>query len=118
MFIELERRAERSFTMAVLSPLIAIGLTVISAAIIFSFYGKAPGESLYVYFIKPLTSWRTVQELVVRATPLVIMGVGLSLCYISNNWNIGAEGQYIIGAAVGAALRSPSRGRHPSTPYR
>jgi simple sugar transport system permease protein len=113
MRIELEKRPERSTVMAVLSPLIAIGLTVISAAIIFSLYGKAPGEALYVYFIKPLTSFRTSQELVVRATPLVIMAVGLSLCYISNNWNIGAEGQYIMGAAVGGGIALMFQGQTP-----
>ncbi|WP_454813689.1 ABC transporter permease [Labrys neptuniae] len=113
MRFELEKRAERSVAMALVSPLIAILLTVVSAAIIFALYGKAPGEALYVYFIKPLTGLRTAQELVVRATPLVIIAVGLSLCYISNNWNIGAEGQYIIGATVGGGVALLFQGQTP-----
>ncbi|MDQ0393193.1 ABC transporter permease [Labrys monachus] len=113
MRIELEKRAERSRLMALVSPLIAILLTVVSAAVIFSLYGKAPGDALYVYFVKPLTSLRTAQELVVRATPLVLMGVGLSLCYVSNNWNIGAEGQYIIGATVGGGIALLFQGQTP-----
>jgi len=106
MRIELQRRPERSNLMLVASPLIAIALTLISAAIIFALYGKPPGQALYVYFIKPLTSQRTLLELIVKATPLVLMAIGLSLCYLSNNWNIGAEGQYIFGAmcAGGTAL--------------
>jgi hypothetical protein len=28
----------------------------------------------------------------VKATPLVMIAVGLALCYIANIWNIGAEG--------------------------
>jgi ABC-type uncharacterized transport system permease subunit len=106
MRIELQRRPERSRLMLVASPLLAIGLTLISAAVIFALYGKAPADALYVYFIKPLTTQRTLLELVVKATPLVLMAIGLSLCYLSNNWNIGAEGQYIFGAmcAGGTAL--------------
>jgi len=106
MRIELQRRAERSRLMLVASPLLAIVLTLVSAAIIFGLYGKAPVDALYVYFIKPLTSQRTALELIVKATPLILMAIGLSLCYLSNNWNIGAEGQYIFGAmcAGGTAL--------------
>jgi len=113
MRIELERRAERSTVMALVSPLLAILMTVITAAIIFGLYGKAPGEALYVYFIKPLTSFRTAQELAVRATPLVLMGVGLAFCYVSNNWNIGAEGQYMIGATVGGGIALLFQGQTP-----
>ena len=50
-----------------------------------------------------------------KATPLVMIAVGLSVCYIANVWNIGAEGQFIIGAVAGSwlAVRTPGdrRGR-------
>src|SRR3954449_3199456 len=104
MRLELEKRAERSTVMALASPLIAIALTLVSAALIFTLYGKPPGQALYVYFIRPLTQFRTFQELFVKATPLVLIAIGLSLCYLSNNWNIGAEGQYIVGATTGGAV--------------
>src|SRR4051794_6747199 len=104
MRLELEKRAERSTVMALASPLIAIALTLVSAALIFALYGKPPGQALYVYFIRPLTQFRTFQELFVKATPLVLIAIGLSLCYLSNNWNIGAEGQYIIGAMCGGGV--------------
>jgi hypothetical protein len=45
-----------------------------------------------VYFVEPLTDSFTLQEIAVKATPLVMIAVGLSLCYIANIWNIGAEG--------------------------
>src|SRR5580704_7103499 len=113
MHIELERRPERSTLMALVSPLIAIVLTVVSAAIIFELYGKPPGDALYVYFVKPLTSLRTFQELIVKATPLVLIAIGLSFCYLSNNWNIGAEGQYMIGATVGGGIALLFQGSTP-----
>ena len=43
-------------------------------------------------------------EVVVKATPLVMIGIGLSLCYIANIWNIGAEGQLVLGAVCGGGV--------------
>jgi ABC-type uncharacterized transport system permease subunit len=104
MRLELERRPERSSVMAIASPMIAVALTVLSAAMIFAVMGRDPLAALWVYFVEPLTQVWSLQELVVKATPLVLIAIGLSLCYLSNNWNIGAEGQYVIGATVGGAV--------------
>ncbi len=104
MRIELIRRPERSARMAVLSPVIAIALTVIAGFIIFAASGVDPFGALYVYFIEKLTAWWSIQDLIVKMTPLVLIGVGLSLCYLSNTWNIGAEGQLAVGAIVGSVL--------------
>ena len=104
MRIELIRRPERSALMSVLSPVIAIVLTIIAGAIIFAASGIDPLRGLYVFFVEPLTKAWSLQELVVKAIPIVIIAVGLALCYLSNNWNIGAEGQLTVGAIVGSAL--------------
>src|SRR3974390_1834645 len=104
MRIELTRRPEHSAAMALLSPLIAIGLTVVAGFIIFTLIGVAPVEALYVYFIEPLTAAWSLQYLVVKAVPIIMIGVGLAVCYQSNSWNIGAEGQIAVGAIFGSAL--------------
>src|SRR5208282_159470 len=98
MQLVLEKRAERSNTIALVSPLIAIAMTIVTMSVLFAILGKNPISALVVYFIDPLTDSYSLQELVVKATPLVMIAVGLSLCYIANIWNIGAEGQFIIGA--------------------
>jgi simple sugar transport system permease protein len=90
--------------MALLSPLIAIGLTVVSGFIIFTLVGVDPFGALYVYFIEKLTAWWSIQDLVVKMTPLILIAVGLALCYLSNVWNIGAEGQLAAGAIAGSVL--------------
>jgi general nucleoside transport system permease protein len=104
MQLVLEKRAERSAFIAVVSPLIAIALTLATMAILFAILGKNPISALIVYFIDPLTDSYSLQELVVKATPLVMIAVGLALCYIANIWNIGAEGQFVIGAVCGSWL--------------
>ncbi len=104
MRIELMRRPERSRLMAVLSPLLAVALTVVAGAIIFAVSGIDPLRGLYVYFVDPLTKGWSLQELAVKAIPIVIIAVGLVLAYLSNTWNIGAEGQFTAGAITGSIL--------------
>lgn len=87
--------------MALLSPVIAVVLTVVTAAILLALVGASPLGGLYTYFVEPFTSVWSLEELAVKASPLVMIGVGLAFCYLSNNWNIGAEGQYICGALLG-----------------
>ena len=98
MRLVLEKRAEHSVRMAILSPIIAFALTVIAGGLIFALRGLDPLEALYVYFVEPLTQDWAREQLIVKATPLVLIGVGLSVCYTANVWNIGAEGQFILGA--------------------
>jgi len=98
MLLRLEKRGERSAAMALLSPLIAIALTLIFGAIVFAVRGVEPLHGLYVYFVQPLTDEWAREKLIVKATPLVLMGAGLALSYQSNVWNIGAAGQLQMGA--------------------
>ena len=90
MRLALERRAERSIVMALASPLIAVALTLATGAALFALLGKPPVEALKIYFFDPLRDPWALQEIAVKATPLVLIGVGLSLCYLANAWNIGA----------------------------
>ncbi len=110
MRLVLEKRVERSTAIAIASPLIAIALTLVTAAILFAITGKDPIAALDVYFMEPLTDPYSLEEIAVKATPLVMIAVGLSLCYIANVWNIGAEGQFIVGAVCGSWLAVRTNG--------
>src|SRR5271163_2472670 len=110
MQLVLERRPERSAVIAIVSPLLAVALTLVTMAILFAIMGKNPIAALIVYFIDPLTDPFTLQEIAVKATPLVMIAVGLALCYIANVWNIGAEGQFIVGAVCGSWLAVRTNG--------
>jgi simple sugar transport system permease protein len=110
MQLVLERRAERSTAIALISPLIAIALTLVTMTILFLALGKNPIDALSAYFIAPLTDSYSLQEIAVKATPLVMIAVGLSLCYLANVWNIGAEGQFLMGAVAGSWLAVKTQG--------
>ncbi|SSC73414.1 unnamed protein product [Ciceribacter sp. T2.26MG-112.2] len=104
MRIELERRPGMSGFFAIVSPLVALALTVFFGGIMFALLGKDPVDALYSFFIEPLLEVWSLHELAIKAAPLILIGVGLSVAYRSNNWNIGAEGQFTIGAITGSFL--------------
>jgi len=110
MQIVLERRAESSTLIAIASPLVAIALTLLSAIILFAILGKDPIAALDVYFLEPLLDRYSLSEVIVKASPLIMIGVGLSLCYLANVWNIGAEGQFVVGAVCGSWLAVVTHG--------
>lgn len=105
-----ERRTERSVAAAIASPLIACALTLVTMAVLFAVLGKDPVAALRVYFVDPLTDGYALVEIAVKAAPLTLIAVGLSLCYLANVWNIGAEGQFIVGAVCGSWLAVTTNG--------
>ena len=104
--VKLEARPQPSQFWSYGSPLLALLCTVVIGVILFAMLGKDPLRGLQVFFWEPIRNGYAVGELVVKATPLLLIALGLAVCFRSNVWNIGAEGQYILGAiaASGVAL--------------
>ena len=101
MQFRLEKRREPSKFMLYATPIAAVLLTMVIGAIIFSLIGFNGVGAVREIFLTPLTNPYKWQDLAVKAAPLIIIGVGLSVAYRANVWNIGAEGQYIIGGLAG-----------------
>ncbi len=104
MRITLDRRDGAGMAGLFLSPLLAVALTLATSIVVFWLLGQDPWRALSVYFLMPVSDFWGVQEVAVKATPLVLIAVGLALCFRSNNWNIGAEGQFLIGAICGSGV--------------
>ncbi|MFP8834411.1 ABC transporter permease [Hydrogenophaga sp. XSHU_21] len=104
--LRLEVRPQPSPFWGYASPVLALLITVVIGVVLFAALGKDPVRGLQVFFWEPVKSAYAISELMVKATPLLIIALGLAVCFRSNVWNIGAEGQYIIGAvfAGGVAL--------------
>jgi ABC-type uncharacterized transport system permease subunit len=107
---KLERRAEPGALAVVLAPLVAVVVTALLGAALFALLDKDPMRALALFFVAPLASAGALSELSIKATPLVSIGLGLAVCLRANVWNIGAEGQFILGAiaAGGVAIHAPS----------
>ena len=104
--LKLEPRAQPSRAWTYGSPLLALAITVLMGVALFMALGKDPVRGLQMFFWEPVRSPYALGELVVKATPLLLIALGLAVCFRSNIWNIGAEGQFVMGAifAGGVAL--------------
>ena len=97
-------RAQPSRALTWLSPVAAAVLTLLAGALLFLLMGKDPVQGLRVFVVEPLATQRGWSELALKATPLMLCAVGLTLCFRANVWNIGAEGQLIAGAIAGGSI--------------
>jgi general nucleoside transport system permease protein len=104
MMLKLERRPVPSATMRIAAPLIASVAMLITAFFVFTALGTAPLAALYSFFVEPLNSSYGIGELLLKATPLMLCALGLALGFKSNVWNIGAEGQFTMGAIAGGGV--------------
>jgi general nucleoside transport system permease protein len=101
---KLEPRPNPSKFWSIGSPLLALVITVAIGTCIFMLMGKDPVKGLQVFFWEPIKSGAALSELAVKGTPLLLIALGLAVCFRSNVWNIGAEGQYVLGAIVAGGV--------------
>ncbi len=105
--IRLEKRPQPSRLWTGLTPVLAVLLTMLVGGILFAFLGANPFEAIRTIFWDPIFNAQfasfTRPQLLVKAAPLILIAIGLSIGFRAGIWNIGAEGQYIMGAVCGAA---------------
>ena len=103
--IRLEKRPEPSRLWALATPVVAVLATMVVGGLLFGALGTNPVEAIQIIFWEPLFgefSFYYRPQLLVKGAPLVLIAIGLSLGFRAGIWNIGAEGQYIVGAICGA----------------
>jgi general nucleoside transport system permease protein len=96
--LRLEARPQPSKALSIGSPLLALAITVLVGIVLFAALGKDPLRGLQVFFVEPVKNAYALSELSVKAVPLVLIALGLAVCFRANVWNIGAEGQFVAGA--------------------
>ena len=105
---KLEKRPQQSQKWIYLSPFLAVLITMISGGILFATLGENPFEAIRIIFWDPLFDPNFASysrpQLLVKAGPLILIAIGLSFGFKAGVWNIGAEGQYILGAIFGASV--------------
>lgn len=101
--IKLEPRGQHSKLMAWLSPVLAGVLTLLSGAVLFSLLGQDPLEALHTLLIMPISDTYGIAELCVKAAPILLCAMGLAVVFKAKVWNIGAEGQLLMGGLIGSA---------------
>lgn len=102
--LTIEPRTERSIWAPVQVSLLALLLTAIGGSILFAIYGVAPLRGLRAVFVEPLLGLYGWGEILLKMAPLLLIAQGLAIGFRAQVWNIGAEGQLILGAIAGALL--------------
>ena len=100
-FVPRDKSSKKWF---IIGPVLSIFFTIIFGLLIFTFLGYSPLETLYQIFVSPFSRIDRISDIFVKACPLIIIGTGLMLCFRANVWNIGAEGQFIIGALLAGSI--------------
>ncbi|WP_209598074.1 ABC transporter permease [Ruegeria sp. HKCCSP351] len=103
--IVLEKRPQPSRAWSYATPLVAVLATMVFGGLLFAILGKNPVQAIGTIFWEPLFgefAFYYRPQLLVKGAPLVLIAIGLSLGFRAGIWNIGAEGQYIMGAIFGA----------------
>ncbi|WP_417254071.1 ABC transporter permease [Celeribacter sp.] len=102
------KRPQPSKFWTIATPVLAVILTMILGGLLFAAMGKDPVVAIRTIFWDPLFNDQFAAysrpQLLVKAAPLILIAIGLSLGFKAGIWNIGAEGQYIIGALTGASV--------------
>jgi ABC-type uncharacterized transport system permease subunit len=104
MKLSFERRDTASRLTTLVAPLIALALTVLTSLVLFAALGKPAGQALYSLLLEPFVGWYNFSELLLKMGPLMLIAQGLAIGFRANVFNIGAEGQLIIGAICASAL--------------
>ncbi|MFD2238388.1 ABC transporter permease [Aureimonas populi] len=104
MSLRLEPRLQPSRLMLFASPLAAVVATLIVGGVVFTLLGYDGFGAVRQIFLAPLTNINRWQDLLVKAAPLAIIAIGLSIGFRANVWNIGAEGQYVVGGLAGTGI--------------
>ena len=97
-------RREISSLRRILTPVMALLVAVAIGGIIVALMGKSPVTAFKVFIREPLTDPWALQEVLLKATPLMLIAIGLLFCFRASRWNIGAEGQFLLGGICGGGV--------------
>lgn len=101
---ELVRRPQRHMAWLLLAPFVATALAVLASSLIFAALGKPVGTALHALLVEPFLSWGSFSEILLRTGPLLLIAQGLAIGFRANVFNIGAEGQFVLGAIFASSL--------------
>lgn len=107
-WLSIERRPIPSGTTILAVSILAIIAALIVMAVFFAAYGVSPIRAYSSIISGALGNWSGFSETLRRMIPLLLCGIGLTIAFRALFWNIGAEGQLLMGAiaATGIALFS------------
>ena len=104
MLVQLEKRNSASRTLIFATPFIAIAITVLLSSMMLLIQGKSLQTTFYAFFIEPFESTYAISEIFLKFGPLLLIAQALAIGFRAKIWNIGAEGQMIMGAVLASSV--------------
>jgi simple sugar transport system permease protein len=108
-----ERREHRPLSLLLITPLIAVVAALALSGILIAIAGAPVFEAYWRIFTGAFGSKLSATETLTRATPLMLTGLAAAVAFRARLWNIGAEGQFYLGAIAVAAASSQLLGGLP-----
>ncbi|MCM5555793.1 ABC transporter permease [Pleomorphomonas sp. NRK KF1] len=100
----LVKRDRPSLSLKILAPLLALVAATLINLLLHVFMGKDPVAVFHAMILEPFISFPSFSEVLLKTGPLLLIAEGLAIGYRAKVFNIGAEGQFIIGAIFASAL--------------
>lgn len=103
-FPRLMRRERASLTATIIAPLVALAIATLINLALYAVMGKSPADVFYAMLLEPFLSWASFSEVLLKMGPLLLIAQGLAIGFRAKVFNIGAEGQFILGAIFASAI--------------
>ena len=100
----LVRRDRASLPMQIAAPLIALSWATVANLLLYMVMGKNPIAVFNAMLLEPFLSWASFSEVLLKWGPLLLIAQGLAIGFRAKVFNIGAEGQFILGAIFASAI--------------
>lgn len=101
--VTIDARTRSAGWLVVLPPLLAVTMTVLASVLLLRAEGIDVTSALFDLYIAPVSSRFNFGEVLLKMTPLLLIAQALAIGFRARVWNIGGEGQLILGA-IGASL--------------
>lgn len=98
------RRLASRLLVSIGLPVLAVFVALVCGAILLALSGFNPWNVVTIMLVGVFQDTRSVAEILLKATPLILIGVGLCVAFRCSIWNIGAEGQFYAGAVAATAV--------------
>ena len=104
MLLQFEKRNSASRILIFATPFFAIVITVLLSSTMLLIQGKSLQTTFYAFFIEPFESTYAISEIFLKFGPLLLIAQALAIGFRAKVWNIGAEGQMIMGAVLASSI--------------
>lgn len=102
-WITIEKRTSDARFLGLVPLIVALGTTGLASIAILSLLGVSAVHAVWYLYLSPFSSVFNIAEVILKAAPLMLIAQALAIGFRARVWNIGAEGQLIVGA-IGASL--------------